>query len=80
MAVKFITKGVVKHGKHSFAPGVVYGFEDADAEPYFIAAGWAEASNEKPVHVFTVGEVDIDPATAFGSGPRKGQPVLASEE
>ncbi len=80
MAIKFTTAGVVKHGKHSFAPGVPYAFEDADAEPYFIAAGWAERTKEPSVHTFTLGEVDIDPATVFGGGDRRGQAVLPKAE
>lgn len=79
MAIKFTTPGVVKHGKLSFAPGVAYAFEDPDAEPYFIAAGWAAKTKEAPVHTFTLGEIDIDPATVFGSGDKKGQPVLPAK-
>lgn len=79
MAIKFTTAGIVKHGKQSFAPGVPYAFEDADAEPYFIAAGWAAPTKEKPVHTFTLGEIDIDPATVFGGGDKRGQPVLPAK-
>jgi len=77
MAIKFTTAGIVKHGKLSFAPGVAYAFEDKDAEPYFIAAGWAEATHDAPVHTYSLGEIDIDPATVFGGGSNKGKPVLA---
>lgn len=79
MAIKFTTSGVVKHGKLSFAPGVAYAFEDPDAEPFFIAAGWAERTKDKPVHTFTLGEIDIDPATVFGGGDKKGQAVLPAK-
>ena len=77
--IKFTTASVVKHGKHSFAPGVSYAFEDEDAEPYFIAAGWAAKTKEPPVHTFTLGEVDIDPETIFGGGKSRGQRVLKAE-
>jgi hypothetical protein len=70
---------VVKHGIHQFMPGVAYGFEDLDAAPYFTAMGWATVSDKEPVKVFTLGEVDIDPETIHGSGPRKGQLVLGGD-
>lgn len=76
MAIKFATTGVVKHGKLSFAPGISYAFEDPDAEAYFIAAGWAARTKDAPVHTFTLGEIDIDPATVFGGGAKRGQAVL----
>lgn len=76
MAIKFITPGIVKHGTLTFSPGVSYAFEDKDAEPYFIGAGWAETTKDDPVHTFTLGEIDIDPATVFGGGQNKGQVVL----
>lgn len=79
MAIKFTTAGVVKHGKLSFAPGVSYAFEDTDAEPYFIAAGWASPTKDAPVHTFTLGEIDIDPGTVFGGGDKKGQAVLPAK-
>lgn len=79
MAIMFITTGIVKHGKQSFAPGVPYAFEDADAEPYFIAAGWAKKTKDAPVHTFTLGEVDIDPATVFGGGDKRGMAVLPAK-
>lgn len=61
MAVKF--KEVALHGKNRFLPNHAYGFEDKDAEPFFIAAGWAEPTKDEPEYVFPLGEVDIDPAT-----------------
>lgn len=70
---------VVRHGTHEFVPGVAYGFEDADAVPYFTAMGWATRTDATPVRIFSLGEVDIDPATVFGSGPRKGQLVLGGD-
>lgn len=77
MAIKF-TK-LVKHGRFAFAPGVSYAFEDADAEPYFKAAGWAEDTADAPVMTLTLGEVDIDPATIFAAGTNKGARVMGGE-
>jgi hypothetical protein len=74
MAIIFST--LVKHGTLQFLPGVPVAFEDRDAEPYFIAAGFAEKTKEKPVHTYSEGEVDIDPETTFGNGDRLGQKVL----
>lgn len=61
MTIKF--KDVTLHGKNRFLPGHAYGFEDKDAEPYFLACGWATTTNEEPEYVFPLGEVDIDPET-----------------
>lgn len=61
MAVKF--KNVTKHGVENFVPGVALGFEDPDAEPYFIACGWADATNDEPVIVYEAGRVEVDPET-----------------
>ena len=62
MAVKFKEDGgIVKHGKLSFLPGGVYGFEDEDAEKYMVAAGWAEPTDAKPTYTFSKEEIDIDP-------------------
>lgn len=69
-------KEPVKHGKMQFVPGPVYGFEDVDAAPYFTALDWAEASKAEPTIIVTIGEIDIDPQTVFGSGDRRGQKVL----
>lgn len=71
-----IFREVVRHGTHQFAPGIAYGFEDPDAVPYFTAMGWADRSDQEPVITLSLGEVDIDPATVYGSGPRRGQLVL----
>jgi hypothetical protein len=70
--------GVVKHGTIIMQPGSIVGFEDPDAAPYFIAAGWAEPSDEEPSIVYTQGEVDVDPTTVFGTNehPDKGKRVL----
>ena len=73
-AVKF--SQTVKHGLVKLLPGVPVAFEDKDAAPYFIAAGWAEATDEAPVHVYPIGEIDIDPMTTHADGPLKGRRVL----
>lgn len=58
-----------KHGVHTFVPNVSLGFEDPDAVPHFIACGWGEETTEEPIHIYTEGEVDIDPATVHrGTG------------
>jgi hypothetical protein len=62
----FIFNGLTKHGVHAFMPGIVLGFEDVDAVPYFKACGWGEQGDDNDpaaVHVYTIGEVDIDPLT-----------------
>ena len=74
MAVLFNRR--FKHGKADFHPGVLYGFEDPDAAPYFIAVGVASADAGEPAVIFAQGEVDIDPLTTFGFGENKGAPVL----
>lgn len=61
MTIKF--KDVTLHGKNRFLPNHAYGFEDKDAEPYFLALGWATSTNEAPEYVFPLGEVDVDPET-----------------
>jgi hypothetical protein len=77
MAVKF--NQTVRHGTMQFAKGSVIAFEDRDAEPYFIAAGWAEPSTAAPAITYDIGAVDIDPETVFGDGQNKGQRVLNVE-
>lgn len=68
--------GRILHDRLEFFPGLSLAFDDPDAEPYFIAAGWAETTTKKPVRTYTQEEVSIDPATVHGDGPMKGQPVL----
>lgn len=74
MTIRF--SGVSKHGRHAFTPGPAYQFEDADAEPYFVAMGWAETTTDPADFTIPIGEVDIDPATVFADGPDKGRRVL----
>lgn len=67
MAVKF--SGPTKQGVNTFVPGVALAFDDTDAEPYFIAAGWASDTDDAPVMTYPVGTVHIDPGTVFaGTG------------
>lgn len=61
MAVIF--SEVTKHGGHTFLPNAVLGFEDAGAEDYFVACGWASRSTEEPTYVYPEGSVEIDPET-----------------
>ena len=68
----------VKHGTLQFFPGVPVAFEDADAAPYFIAAGFADPSKGEPVHTYPKSSIDIDPETVFGSGDRVGQKVMSN--
>ncbi len=77
MTIKF--NQTVRHGRLEFNPDVPLAFEDKDAEPYFIAAGWAEETKSKPARTYAQDEVPIDPATIHGDGPNKGQPVLAAK-
>jgi len=77
MAVIFNQR--VRHGKVDFHPGPVYAFEDPDAEPYFVAAGWASTTGDAPTVTISLDEIDIDPATIFGDGPRKGKRVIEGD-
>lgn len=43
----------VKHGRHEFLPKVAVAFEDPDAAPYFVAAGWAAYTADDPVRVYS---------------------------
>lgn len=79
MTIKFQGQGQIKHDRVAFHPGVPYGFEDQDAEPYFKAAFGAEDTDDEPSVIFTQDEVSIDPDTIFGGGPNKGEKVLVSE-
>lgn len=79
----FIFNQRVKHGRLDFHPGVVYGFEDADAAPYFAACGWGEGSGDEPAVVIGVAELDIDPTTILASsnfGERRGQRAIEGDE
>ena len=67
---------MVKHARFAFTPGPVYGFEDPDAVPYFVALGWAEETEDDADFAIPGADFDIDPETIFGDGPRKGQRVL----
>lgn len=68
MSVIFVKKNPNErflHQKIEFFPGVVLGFEDPDADQYFINAGWAVASKDAPVRVYSQDEVSIDPTTVI---------------
>lgn len=77
MPIKF--NEVTRHGRQVMMPGIVYGFEDPDAEPYFIKAFGARKSTRKPTHIFTQEEVSVDPDTVFGDGPNKGERVMGGK-
>jgi hypothetical protein len=68
----------VRHGTLDFHPKLTYGFEDADAAPYFKACGWADdvSDNQQPDVVISIGELDIDPLTVWGNGDRRGMFVM----
>jgi hypothetical protein len=68
MTIKFKGPGLTHHEQHRFPPKVPFRFEDPDAEPYFLAAGWAEETDEEPIHTYTQGEVDVDPMTTLPTG------------
>lgn len=59
MTIKF--NQAVKHGIHQFIPGVAVSVPGA--EEYFIAAGWAETTDDESV--FTYEDVIVDPRTRF---------------
>lgn len=64
-----------RHGRTEFRPGEVYGFEDPDAPPFFIATGFAKASTKPAEVTIPLAELDVDPCTVWGQGssgpPRK---------
>lgn len=66
----------VKHGTADLHPNVVYGFEDPDAVPYFIACGWAAESTDEPQVVISLGEIDVDPCTIWAGGENKHKFVM----
>lgn len=65
-AIKFNQR--VLHGHLQFLPDSVVAFEDVDAAPYFIKAGWADPTDEPPVHVYPLADVDIPAAPIFVAG------------
>jgi hypothetical protein len=65
-----------KHDRTDFHPGVVYGFEDPDAAPYFETLGWATPHDGPAQVVIAADELNIDPETVWGFGPLKGEPVM----
>jgi hypothetical protein len=69
-----------RHGKFELLPGVVYGFEDEDAEPYFLALGWAEKATGTPVRTYSKEEIDIDPLTIRASDGKHVLPERATAE
>lgn len=74
MAVKF--NSTTKHSGLVLLPGVSLAFDDDRAEEFFVAAGWAETTDEAPVHVYPVGSVEIAPETVFADGANRGARVL----
>jgi hypothetical protein len=74
MAVIFSSP--TRHGPNTFAPGVSLAFEDARAEDYFVAAGWASTTKKEPAMTYPEGTVEIDPQTVFADGPNKGALVM----
>lgn len=78
--MSIIFRTPTRHGRHTFVPGTPLGFEDPDAEPYFIAAGFADDSTEEPKYVYPLDAVDIDPQTTFADGPNKGQLVMDTDD
>lgn len=66
----------VKHQRCHFPPNVPIAFEDPDARPYFLAAGWATPTDRAPELYYPATMFDIDPDTRHADGPNKGRPVL----
>jgi len=75
MAIKF--NQTVKHGRLQFSPGLIYAFEDENAEPYFIKLGWAEKVKGNAEYTYSKDDVEIDVETVVGTnGPDTGAKVL----
>lgn len=53
----------VRHGRVEIPADVPVAFADPDAEPFFIALGWAETTTKKPRRTYSQEEVSIDPET-----------------
>lgn len=68
-AIKF--RFPVKHGTLQFIPNVALAFEDKDAAPYFIAAGFADETDDDPVMTYPQDSVSIDPETVFAGTRQK---------
>jgi hypothetical protein len=66
MAVKALQRYL--HQGVEFLPGPAFGFEDPDAEPFFIKTGCFEATSDEPVRVYTQDEISVDPETVFADG------------
>jgi hypothetical protein len=77
MAVIF--NQAVKHAALQLIPGVPVAFEDDGAEGYFIAAGWADTTDDEPVHTYPVGSAPVDPLTRFADTGRYVMPEVAEE-
>jgi hypothetical protein len=75
MAIQF--NQAVKHGTLQLLPNVPVAFDDAGAEAYFTAAGWAEATDAEPVHTYPEGSAVVDPLTRFGDSGEYVQPEVA---
>lgn len=61
----------VKHGRLQLIPTVPLAFQDERAEEFFVAAGWAEATDQEPIHTYPAGSVAIDPDTVFAGTNQK---------
>lgn len=66
----------VKHSTIDFHPGVAYGFEEKLAVDYFTNAFGAEESDAKAAVTLSKAECQIDEATVFANGSRRGETVL----
>lgn len=75
MAVKF--KETVKHQGIALAAGISTSFEAKRADDYFIAAGWAEATDEEPVIHYSQDQISIDAKTVHAQTTKR---VLADEK
>ena len=74
MAVIF-NQGVL-HDKVFLLPGIALGFEDPDADAYFVNNGWASLTKDTPVFTYNAGAISVDADAVVGTGPNRGQRVM----
>ncbi|MBA2720089.1 MAG: hypothetical protein H0U52_12765 [Chloroflexi bacterium] len=71
-AVKAISfREPVKHGRVLLPMNTPVAFEDPDAAPYFLNAGWASETAEEPVLTYSAEEIEVDPETVHANTTRK---------
>jgi hypothetical protein len=71
MAKALIFREPVKHGRVLLPVNTPVAFEDPDANPYFINAGWASETDEEPQLTYSAEEIEVDPETVHAGTLRR---------